>query len=98
MPFVSGIINGILKVKSSGYLKGEKVGKIIGIILGGVAIFNGFAILGSDNCQSVSFDGQGSRVAVAQCFADSSGVIPAWLAGIGMIIVGGVIGLIAIKN
>jgi hypothetical protein len=74
------------------------MGKIIGIILGGVAIFNGFAILGADNCQSVSFDGQGSRVAVAQCFADSSGAIPAWLAGIGMIVVGGVIGLIAVKK
>ena len=72
--------------------------RIIGIFLGGIAIFNGFAILFAENCRSVSFDGQGSRVAVAQCFADSSGAIPSWLAGIGMIVVGGFIGLFTLKR
>lgn len=74
------------------------MGKIISIIFGSVAIFNGFAILGASNCQSVSFDGQGSRVAVAQCFADSSGVLPAWVAGMGMVLVGGFVIFIGIKR
>ena len=74
------------------------MGKIISIILGSVTIFNGFAILGASNCQSVSFDGQGSRVAVAQCFADSSGVLPAWVAGLGMVLVGGFVIFIGIKR
>lgn len=74
------------------------MGKIISMIFGSVAIFNGFAILGASNCQSVSFDGQGSRVAVAQCFADSSGVLPAWVAGMGMVLVGGSVIFIGIKR
>ena len=74
------------------------MGRIIGMIFGGISIFNGIAILTTSDCQSVSFAGKGSRVAVAQCFADSSGALPGWLAGFGMIVVGGVIGLIAVKR
>ena len=74
------------------------MGRIIGLILGGVAAFNGIAILAASDCESVSFDGQGSRVAVAQCFADSSGALPAWLAGVGMVLLGIVIGVVAIKR
>lgn len=72
--------------------------KVIAIIFGSVSIFNGFAILGATDCKSVSFDGQGSRVAVAQCFADSSGVLPAWMAGIGMVLIGGFVIYIGIKR
>ena len=74
------------------------MGKILFIIFGSVSIFNGIAILSASDCQSVSFDGQGSRVAAAQCFADSSGALPAWLAGVGMVLLGIVIGVVAIKR
>jgi len=74
------------------------MGRIIGLILGGVAAFNGIAILIASDCESVSFDGQGSRVAVAQCFADSSGALPAWLAGVGMVLLGVAIGAFALKR
>ena len=72
--------------------------RIIGLAFGGFAVFNGFKVLTADNCESISFDGQGGRVAIAQCFADNSGVVPAWLAGIGMILVGAIVGLLAIKR
>ncbi len=74
------------------------MGRIIGLILGGVAAFNGIAILTASDCESVSFDGQGSRVAVVQCFADSSGALPAWLAGVGMLLVGGFIAFIGVNR
>ena len=74
------------------------MGRIIGLILGGVAAFNGIASLAASDCERVSFDGQGSRVAVAQCFADSSGALPAWLAGVGMVLIGGAIAFIGFKR
>jgi hypothetical protein len=74
------------------------MGRITGLILGGVAAFNGIAILAASDCESVSFDGRGSRVAVAQCFADSSGALPAWLAGVGMVLIGGAIAFIGFKR
>jgi hypothetical protein len=72
--------------------------RIVGLAFGGFAVFNGLKVLTADNCESISFDGQGGRVAIAQCFADNSGVLPAWLAGIGMILVGVIVGLLAIKR
>jgi hypothetical protein len=72
--------------------------RIIGLAFGGFAVFNGLKVLAANNCESISFDGQGGRVAIAQCFADNSGALPAWLAGIGMILVGGIVGLLAIKR
>ena len=72
--------------------------KLIGLVLGGVAIFNGFAVLAADDCQTVSFDGQGSRVAIAQCFADSSGALPGWLAGLGMVVVGVLIAAFSFRS
>jgi hypothetical protein len=74
------------------------MGKLVGLVLGAVAIFNGFAVLAAEDCQSVSFDGQGSRVAVAQCFADSSGALPAWMAGLGMVLIGGFVILMGVKR
>lgn len=72
--------------------------RLIGLILGGITAFNGIAILTANECESVSFDGQGSRVAVAQCFADSSGALPAWFAGFGMLSIGGFIAFIGLKR
>ena len=72
--------------------------RLVGLAFGGFAVFNGLKVLTADNCESISFDGQGGRVAIAQCFADNSGVLPAWLAGIGMILVGAIVGLLAIKR
>ena len=77
---------------------GCEVRKLIGLILGGVAAFNGVALLIAENCETVSFDGQGSRVAIAQCFADSSGALPSWLAGVGMMVVGVVIAAISFRS
>jgi len=62
--------------------------KLVGLFLGGVAAFNGVSLLVAEDCETVSFDGQGSRVAIAQCFADPSGALPGWLAGVGMVVVG----------
>lgn len=72
--------------------------KVISVIFGLISIFNGFAVLGASDCQSVSFDGQGSRVAAVQCFADSSGVLPAWMAGVGMVLIGVLIIFISVKR
>lgn len=72
--------------------------KFFPLVLGLVSILNGFAILGASNCQSVSFDGQGSRVAAAQCFADSRGALPAWMAGTGMVLIGCLVILMGIKR
>ena len=62
--------------------------KLVGLFLGGVAAFNGVSLLVAEDCETVSFDRRGSRVAIAQCFADSSGALPGWLAGVGMVVVG----------
>ena len=72
--------------------------KLIGLILGGVAAFNGVALLVAEDCETVSFDGQVSRVAIAQCFADSSGALPGWLAGAGMVVVGVLIATFSFRS
>ena len=77
---------------------GCEMRKLIGLILGGVAAFNGVALLIAENCETVSFEGQGSRVAIAQCFADSSGALPNWLAGVGMILVGALIATLSLRS
>ena len=72
--------------------------KLIGVVIGAVIAFNGFLLLTANDCETVSFDGQGGRVAVAQCFPDSSGAIPSWLAGLGMALVGVVIAVLSLKR
>ena len=72
--------------------------RLVGLDIGGVIAFNGFLLLTANDCETVSFDGQGGRVAVAQCFPDSSGAIPGWLAGLGMALVGAVIAIWSIKR
>ncbi len=79
-----------------GYSSGVR--KLIGLTLGGVAVFNGIAILVANDCKTVSFDGQGSRVAIAKCFTDSRGALPGWLAGTGIILVGVIITILSVKN
>jgi hypothetical protein len=75
------------------------MGKIIGAILGLVAIINGISVLTDSNCDSVSFGGQGGgRVMVANCFTDGSGAIPSSVAGLGMIVLGGLIALFSLKQ
>ncbi len=73
--------------------------KIIGSILGLLVIINGFSVLTDRNCDSVSFDGQGGgRVMVANCFPDGSGALPGSVAGLGMIVLGGLIAFFSIKK
>ena len=51
-------------------------------------LINGISILGADDCSSVSFDGQGgSRAMSVVCYPDSTGALPASLAGVGMILI-----------
>lgn len=73
--------------------------KVIGAILGLVAIINGFGILADSTCDSVSFGGRGGgRVMVATCFSDGSGALPGSVAGLGMIVLGGLIAFLSIKK
>lgn len=66
-----------------------QMGRIIGVIVGIVAIVNGFGILTNDNCESVSFGGRGGgRVVAAMCYGDGSGALPGFVAGLGMLFVG----------
>jgi hypothetical protein len=74
------------------------VRRLLGLAVAGFGVFTGIGILRADDCKSVSFDGQGGRIAVAQCFADSSGALPAWLAGGGLIVLGVLIGLALIRR
>jgi len=60
--------------------------------------YNGGGILLADNCDSVSFDGQGGRVATAVCYSDGSGALPAWLAGIGMLVIAALFAFIALRR
>jgi hypothetical protein len=63
--------------------------RIVIVIAGGFALLTGFRILAEPDCNSVSFDGQGGRVATVVCSPDDSGALPAGLAGIGLIALGG---------
>ena len=63
--------------------------RIFFVVAGGLALLTGFRVLAETNCNSVSFDGKGGRVATVVCSADDSGAVPAGLAGIGLIALGG---------
>lgn len=62
--------------------------KLLALIVAGFAVVTGIRILADSDCSSVSFDGQGGRVAVANCYADSSGALPGGIAGGGLILIG----------
>jgi len=65
------------------------VKKVIALVVAGFAIVNGFRILFTENCNTVSFDAVGGRrVSAVMCFADDSGVVPGWLVGGGLILFG----------
>lgn len=58
------------------------VWRLLMLVASAVMGVNGLRILSADDCETVSFDGQGGRVFTALCYPDSSGAIPAPLAGI----------------
>lgn len=65
------------------------MGRMLGAILGLVAIVNGIGIVFDAECESVSFGGQGGgRVLIATCYADGTGALPGTVAGLGMAILG----------
>jgi len=59
------------------------------VVAGGFSLLTGFRVLVEPDCSSVSFDGQGGRVAAVVCSADDSGALPAGPTGIGLIALGG---------
>jgi hypothetical protein len=62
---------------------------LIGLGLGIFSIVNGFRVLFADDCATVSSSRAGGRtMAAMQCYADNSGAIPAWVAGLGAILLG----------
>lgn len=63
--------------------------RVIIVAAGGFATLTGVRVLTSPDCDTVSFDGQGGRVAVLVCSADDSGVLPGAAAGMGLIVLGG---------
>jgi len=71
--------------------------RLVGLVAAVLAVVNGIGILTADNCKSISFDGEaGGRVMAAVCYPDSQGALPAWIAGIGLVLIGVVVGFIAI--
>lgn len=59
--------------------------RLLPLVAAGLFAITGFNVLGTEGCESVSFDYRGARVFSVQCFSDSSGALPADLAGFGMI-------------
>lgn len=75
------------------------MGRIIGGIVGLVAIVNGLGILFDDECNSVSFGGEGGgRVVVATCFGDDSGALPGTVAGLGIAVIGATVVYLSIRR
>lgn len=63
--------------------------QLFSLVVAGFAIVNGFRILFAEDCATVSFSTVGGRYASAmQCYADNGGVVPAWVAGAGVILFG----------
>lgn len=66
--------------------------KLVALVVAGFAVVNGFRVLFADDCSSVSFRTVGGRYASSlQCYADGSGGVPGWLAGVGLILFGGLV-------
>jgi hypothetical protein len=59
---------------------------------------NGLAVLVADDCNSVSFDGQGGRVMTAICSPDNAGALPSWIAAVGMLAIAVLFVRISIGN
>ena len=72
--------------------------KIIGLVAAVAVAVQGIGLLRADECQSVSFRGQGKAVAILQCFADDSGAIASSPIAIGLIVLGAVLAVFAVKR
>mgnify|MGYP001193189681 CR=1 FL=1 len=73
---------------------------LIGLVCGGLFMFNGFSVLTDPECDTVSFGGGGRVVRITCYAADSytSGAVSGTVAGLGMLVVGGVILWLVIHN
>lgn len=68
--------------------------RLLPLVAAVLFVVNGCGVLTADECASVSFDGEaGGRVMAAVCYPDAQGALPAWVAGLGMIVIGVIIGL-----
>ncbi len=72
--------------------------KIIGLIAAVAVAAQGIGLLRAEECESVSFRGQGKAVAILQCFADDSGAIASSPIAIGLIVLGAVLAVLAVKR
>ena len=67
-------------------------------LVGSLLFFiNGVGILSTDSCRTVSLDGEGGgRVMTAVCYSDAQGAIPAWIAAVVMVVIGGLLARFAL--
>jgi hypothetical protein len=64
------------------------VWRLLTLVSSVLMIVNGIGLFGREDCETISFDGQGGRAFTVDCYADSSGAIPASLAGV-LLLAGG---------
>ena len=62
--------------------------RLLLLVAGGLAIVTGFRVLTNPDCNTVSFDGQGGRIAVLVCAPDDSGALPGNATGAVMLVLG----------
>lgn len=72
--------------------------RIIFVVVGGLALVTGFRVLAAPDCETVSFDGQGGRVALVVCHPDDTGVLPSTLVGLGLVVAGGAVVLTTVRR
>ena len=72
--------------------------KIFGLVAAGAVAVQGIGLLRADECESVSFRGQGKAVAILQCFADDSGAIASSPIAFGLIVLGVVLAVFTLKR
>lgn len=73
--------------------------RIFWVIAAGFGLLSGIRILSEPACESVSFGRAGGRrVSVVSCYPDSSGALPAGLAGVGLIAVAVLVIFLAFKR
>ena len=72
--------------------------KIFGLVAAVAVAVQGIGLLRADECESVSFRGQGKGVAILQCFADDSGAIASSPIAIGLIVLGVVLAVFTLKR
>jgi hypothetical protein len=67
------------------------MGKWILVVVGGISALTGISVLTNSECRSISFDGQGGRAASVQCFETNEGALPGPVAGLGILLFGGLV-------